>query len=202
MNRRPNKLEPNSDPRLQRGAVSVVRRIDVIDGRLNVVLRGSGPDDVVPAADASLEPDLAAELRPVVARHDFAAAPVAAGLVGDDRVWRIVRIAPSAYFAVLLERSTIARRAARVARRFALAAPETELLRLTVGGYAPEEIARRLGQEKGTITRLRAELAESLGCATLREVVELVGRRRLDEGAAVLTRVSGLQHELERLSSF
>jgi DNA-binding CsgD family transcriptional regulator len=202
MNRRSRKLEPKSDARLQRGTVSVVRRLDVIDGRLNVILRGSGPDDITPATDVSLEPGLAAELSSVIAGHDFAAFPVAAGLVGDDHVWRTVRIAESAYFAVLLERSTIARRAARLARRFALAAPEAELLRLTVGGYAPEEIARRMGQDKRTVDRLRAELTESLGCVTLREVIEMVGSRKLDRGAAVLGHVSGLHRELERLSSF
>jgi DNA-binding CsgD family transcriptional regulator len=201
MDRRPTKLEPKSGLSSQPGTISIVRRLDVIDARLTVILRGSGPGDIVPVTNASLEAGLAAELSPIVARHDFAMFPVASGLVGDDHVWRIVRIEASAYFAVLLERNTIARRSARIARRFALAAPAAELLRLTVGGYTTDEIAHRLGQDKVTVDRLRAELADCLGCKTFREVVEMVGSRRVDRGAAVLAHVSGLRNELVRLSS-
>ncbi len=194
-------LEPNTDRRARRGSLSAFRRLDVIDAGCNVVMRGSSPDDLLPVV-ASLEADVALELTQVIARHDFSKHPVAAGMVGGDRVWRMVRVGASAYFGVLVERSALARRAAALARRFALGARDAELLRLTVGGYRPEEIARRFGCDRATIDEQRERLVQTLGCATLRAVVEMVEKRRPDDAHDVLSRFSELPQDWQRLSSF
>jgi DNA-binding CsgD family transcriptional regulator len=102
---------------------------------------------------------------------------------------------------VLVERSTITRRAARIARRFHLAPQDADLLRLTVGGYAPQEIAHRFGQDATAIDALRARLPGLLGCDTLREVVEMVTARRRDDAINVLVRFSELRRDLQQLSS-
>jgi DNA-binding CsgD family transcriptional regulator len=194
-------LEPKTDRDARRGSLSAFRRLDVIDKGCNVVLRGSSADDLIPVV-ASLEADLALEVGPVLACHDFSKHPVAAGMVGSDRVWRMVRVGASGYFGVLVERSAIARRAAALARRFALGAQDAELLRLTAGGYRPEEIARRFGREEATIDEQRERLVKTLGCATLREIVEMVETRRPDDAHDVLSRFSELPQDWQRLSSF
>lgn len=161
--------------------VAYLRRIDVLDSDLNVILRGIASDALVESSGESLDPGIAAEVDLIVRTHDFTRRPIATGLVGAEYTLRVVRDTGPAgsYYTVLSERTLLRRRLKRLAHRFRLTPPEAELMRLVAGGYPFAEMVRRLATSPTLVrTRLR-ELEEKAGCIGREELSSLALGRRL-----------------------
>ncbi len=154
----------------------LVRRCDVVDADLRVVMSGPAPEQLQPSDGTPLEPELAREVSAVVARHDFRRRPVATALVGTEYGLRVARCAGlgSEYYSVSVERIPLARQLRAVAAWYRLGAEEVELLRLLVGGYPESEIATRLELDAPAVRARILRLGGRLGCTARRELVALV----------------------------
>ncbi len=155
---------------------SYLRRIDVVDARLNVIMRGTTPNDVAPVQGESLERDLQMEVGRLIARHDFSKHHVATALVDTRLGVRVSRTSGPGgdFYTVVTERTALRARLKRVCDRFGLGIGERELLRLLVGGYDVEEIAARTGESLPTTRVAMKRLTVKLGCAARSAVVALV----------------------------
>lgn len=146
--------------------IAILRRVDVVDAELRVLLSGSGRDFLVEAEGQVLAPEIAAEVETLVRTNDFARRPVATGLAGKDFALRIVRTTGPAgsFYTVYSERTLLRRRLAQIVGRYGLTPSETELLRLVAGGYAFAEIGRRLEIGPTALRRQLRELEEKTSC--------------------------------------
>ena len=155
--------------------IAFLRRVDVLDADLNVLLRGTARDSLVEGQGERLAAPIATEVDAIVRTHDFSRRPIATGLVGTEFTLRIVRTTGPAgsFYTVFTERTLLRRRLAQIGQRFRLTPAEAELLRLVAGGYPFAEIVRRL--ELGA-TLVRAQLRlleEKVGCIGRKELAKL-----------------------------
>jgi DNA-binding CsgD family transcriptional regulator len=155
--------------------IAFLRRVDVLDADLKVLLRGTARDSLVEGQGERLAPAIAAEVEEIIRTHDFTRRPIATGLVGTEYTLRIVRTTGPAgsFYTVFSERTLLRRRLAQIGQRFRLTPAEAELLRLVAGGYPFAEIVRRL-ELAATMVRAQLRLLEEkLGCIGRKELAKL-----------------------------
>jgi hypothetical protein len=111
--------------------IAFLRRVDVLDADLKVLLRGTARDSLVEGQGERLAPAIAAEVEEIIRTHDFTRRPIATGLVGTEYTLRIVRTTGPAgsFYTVFSERTLLRRRLAQIGQRFRLTPAEAELLR-------------------------------------------------------------------------
>ncbi len=155
--------------------VAVLRRVDIVDAELRVLLSGTARDFLVEAEGGPLDPDVAAEVETLIRTHDFTRHPIATGLVGKSFMLRVVRTTGPAgsFYTVFSERTLLRRRIANIVQRYALTAGETELLRLVAGGYPLTEMARRLEIAPSPLRTQLRDLEEKVGCMGRKELAKL-----------------------------
>jgi len=170
-------LYPTPVPRPTPAPATLIRRVDVVDERLNVLLTGTSPADLREAnADDALPPNIAAELAFVVAKHDFERRPIATALAGTEFALRVARLqsAAGAFYHVYTERTMLRRLLGRVSSTYRLGEHESELLRLLVGGYDLAEITARIGVAPVAIVDRVRLLERKLNCVGRQALVTLV----------------------------
>jgi DNA-binding CsgD family transcriptional regulator len=158
--------------------IAFLRRVDVLDSDLRVLLRGTARDSLVEGNGELLPPATAAEIDAIVRTHDFTRRPIATGLVGAELALRIVRTTGPAgsFYTVFTERILLRRNLAKLALRFRMTPGELELLRLVAGGYPFAEMVRRLELPPTTVRTQLRELEEKVGCFGRKELAKLALR--------------------------
>lgn len=155
--------------------IAFLRRVDVLDADLHVLLRGTARDSLVEGQGEKLAAPVSHEVEEIIRTHDFTRRPIATGLVGTEFALRIVRTTGPAgsFYTVFTERTLLRKRLAQIAQRFHLTPAESELLRLVAGGYPFSEIVRRL-ELAATMVRAQLRLLEEkLGCIGRKELAKL-----------------------------
>jgi DNA-binding CsgD family transcriptional regulator len=170
-----NVASTGSAPDRAHAGVVFLRHVYTLDADLNVLLHGTSPEHLEESAGEKLPDDVAAEVRQLVKTHDFKRRTVATGLVGAELGLRVMRTRGPAgsFYTVHTERIRLARRIAKLGRRFALGALERELLRLVAGGYLFSEMANRLELSATALRANLRELEEKVGCIGRRELALL-----------------------------
>lgn len=170
------RVETAPHPPSPPAAPVLLRRLDVVDDAFAVLLSGTSPADLREAPGTRLPAAVEAEVRDVVASHDFGQIAFATALVGTDLALRISRTVGMAgcFYNVLMERTTLRRDLGRVARAHGLDLADVELLRLIAGGYGIHAIGARIGHAASAVRDRIDRLQERLGCTTRRELLALV----------------------------
>lgn len=162
-----------------------LRRFVVVDDTIAPVLAGATPERLDPS-DVPLDPDVVDEVRRLVAENDFTRVSVATGLVDVRFAVRVTRrsAGDAVYYGVAIERARLAVPLGAASVRYGLSPLESETLRLVVGGYERNAIARRLQLSIGPTRDLLAALRTKLACQTRTDFITLVERCRTDRAPA------------------
>ncbi|GAC1348966.1 MAG: hypothetical protein NVSMB19_01750 [Vulcanimicrobiaceae bacterium] len=154
----------------------------MVDRDLTVILSGSTPADLMPAAGSRLEAALAAEVRALMNERWLRNGTLGLGLIGLDHAVRLIERPEigTGYYLVCTERTSLRGEFERLVRRFRLNDEEAEFARMLIAGYPTAAIAIRLGSTPGDAARNEARLLEKMALPDRRALTELAfSRQRL-----------------------